>query len=111
MTRRPDQRSQQAEAYQWVYTSKRWRDLRWRIFVRDVGICAMCKTLISGKFHVDHIKAHKGDENLIWDETNLQLLHPACHNSAKQRQEKKGFVQGCDASGRPLDKSHVWNQK
>lgn len=48
---------------------------------------------------------------LFWDRKNWQSLCANCHNSWKQRLEKSGRVPGCDADGRPLDKSHHWNQR
>lgn len=33
-----------------------------------------------------------------------------CHDGLIQRQEKRGYVIGCDAQGWPLDPSHHWNQ-
>ena len=38
---------------------------------------------------VDHIEAHKGDRERFWDRSNWQPLCAPCHNSAKQRAERK----------------------
>lgn len=46
---------------------------------------------------------------LFWDRGNWQGLCKACHDSAKQRQEKSGRSPGCDADGRPLDPGHHWH--
>ena len=39
---------------------------------------------------VDHIKPHKGDETLFWDETNWQALCKPHHDIDKQREERNG---------------------
>lgn len=39
----------------------------------------------------------------------FQSLCSTHHNSSKQRDEKRGFVGGCDAQGRPNDPRHPWN--
>jgi len=37
---------------------------------------------------VDHIKPHKGDPGLFWDQDNWQALCKRCHDSDKQRIER-----------------------
>lgn len=53
--------------------------------------CAECATSGSPRAAdcVDHIKDHKGDVALFWDEANWQALHHDCH-SAKTRRENPG---------------------
>lgn len=58
---------------------------------------------------VDHIKPHRGDDDLFWDESNWQALCKSCHDSHKQRLEKSGIDSGCDADGLPMDGNHPWN--
>lgn len=41
---------------------------------------------------VDHVKAHKGDETLFFDPSNLQSLCKPHHDSDKQMLEKSGRV-------------------
>jgi 5-methylcytosine-specific restriction endonuclease McrA len=106
MAGRPDRRSQRSRAgdlAQKVYTSKRWRALRWEVWHRDAGKCAACGQLIIGTFHVDHIKPHKNDLALIWDKNNLHLMHPVCHNSGKQSEEKRGYSKAVGPDGWPID--------
>lgn len=105
-----DHRSPEARLYRVLYKSARWQNLRRRIFVRDMAICAMCKHLIAGRFDVDHKKAHKGDLDLFWDESNLQLLHPACHAAAKQQEEVRGFSNEVGKDGWPVDVQHPANR-
>lgn len=59
---------------------------------------------------VDHITPHKGDTALFWDQSNWQSLCASCHNSHKQRLEKSGRVNGCDADGFPADPNHHWKR-
>lgn len=101
-----DKRSAEAAKYQWIYTSRRWRALREKIFVRDMATCAFCNAVVVGRYHVDHKIAHKGDPKLIWEENNLQLLHPDCHNSWKQSIERLGYSDAIGADGLPVDKAN-----
>jgi len=36
---------------------------------------------------VDHIVAHRGDQELFWDQSNWQSLCKPCHDSEKQKLE------------------------
>ncbi|WP_249777770.1 HNH endonuclease signature motif containing protein [Pontivivens nitratireducens] len=38
---------------------------------------------------VDHIKPHKGDQSLFWDQSNWQALCAHDHNSAKQSEDRR----------------------
>lgn len=38
---------------------------------------------------VDHIQPHRGDMNIFWREGNHQSLCRSCHNSAKQKLERR----------------------
>jgi 5-methylcytosine-specific restriction endonuclease McrA len=54
---------------------------------------------------VDHIKAHRGDETLFWDQRNWQSLCKPCHDRHKKREEMSGRktpVIGLD--GWPVDR-------
>ncbi|TPW30330.1 HNH endonuclease, partial [Martelella alba] len=37
---------------------------------------------------VDHIRPHRGNDDLFWDRANWQPLCRHCHNSAKQAEER-----------------------
>lgn len=74
------------------YKLARWRALRLRIFLRDLYTCqrkgcgrAEHNTAL---LVCDHIKPHRGNEALFWDEGNLQTLCKACHDKDKQREEQ-----------------------
>ena len=74
------------------YKLARWRDLRLRIFRRDLYTCQRPRC---GRVEVntsllvcDHVRPHRGDVRLFWDETNLQTLCKSCHDTIKQREEQ-----------------------
>ncbi|MHB1652355.1 MAG: HNH endonuclease [Desulfitobacteriaceae bacterium] len=60
----------------------RWRMVRER-HLREHPLCVLCEQ--EGKLTpatvVDHIKPHKGNKELFWDESNWQSLCKACHDS------------------------------
>lgn len=60
---------------------QRGYDHRWRVyrkrFLSAHPLCAECGRLATV---VDHIKAHKGDQDLFWDTSNHQSLCETCHN-------------------------------
>lgn len=66
------------------YTSE-WRKAR-AAFLLAHPYCVMCGTLA---IHVDHIIPHKGDGRLFWDRNNWQPLCTHCHNSTKQREDRR----------------------
>lgn len=76
---------------QW-YKTARWRALRLKIFLRDLYTCQNkeCGRLESNTALLvcDHIKPHRGNVHLFWDETNLQTLCKTCHDTIKQREEQ-----------------------
>ncbi|MGK7663365.1 HNH endonuclease signature motif containing protein [Marinovum sp. E06] len=44
----------------------------------------------TSKLVADHIDPHRGDPAKFWDRDNLQCLCKACHDSDKQKQERRG---------------------
>ena len=100
-----------ARPWRYLYNQKAWHKLR-AAQLRDEPLCRMCKA--SGRLTpatiVDHIIPHKGDEALFYDRANLQSLDKQCHDSAKQRAEKRGVQDiGCDSNGWPTSPDHHWN--
>lgn len=93
-SRRPRTATERAGRYSQLYTTKRWRKARAR-FLRDNPLCVMCEAegRVSAARVVDHIKPHKGDMALFWDEDNWQALCKRCHDSTKQALEKGGRAQ------------------
>lgn len=79
--------------WRWKYKTKAWRQLRWRVLLRDLFTCQMCKRTEADTSQLvgDHKVAHKGDDALFFDEANVWCLCKACHDSVKQREEKGGF--------------------
>lgn len=74
------------------YKTAKWQRLRWSVLERDLFTCQRpdCRKVEAdtSKLVADHIIAHRGDEALFWAEANLQCLCKACHDSAKQREER-----------------------
>lgn len=68
-----------------------WRRAR-KVFLQEHPLCAECerKGLITPATVVDHIKPHKGDRELFWDESNWQPLCKSCHDR-KTAIEDGGF--------------------
>lgn len=81
------------------YKTARWQKLRERILVRDLYTCQRTGVLLIGKHPapdspvVDHIKPHRGDEALFWDESNLHAVSKAYHDREKQMAEQ-GEIRG-----------------
>ena len=86
--------SRQPEAGRAWYSTERWRRER-AAFLRVNPFCAECQQ--EGKpLHrclantVDHIKPHRGDVALFWDQTNWQSCCTS-HHSRKTCREDGGF--------------------
>lgn len=81
------------------YKTAAWQRLRARQLRRE-PLCRMCRARkeITAATVADHIRPHRGDMQLFFDENNLQSLCAPDHNSAKQRLEKSGEF-GCDEKG------------
>ncbi len=75
------------------YRTARWRKVRQAVFLRDRYTCRMagCGRLDgdTSRLVCDHVRPHRGDEALFWDERNLQTLCKPCHDSAKQAAERR----------------------
>ena len=93
-----------------LYDTRRWRRLS-RAFLGRNPLCKMCEQIGRTRLAVlvDHIKPHKGDEALFWDEDNWQGLCKTDHDAAKAEFENSGTLRGCDIHGVPLDPRHHWN--
>lgn len=108
---KPDHRSAEAAAYRRWYKTAAWRRLA-KHQLRTHPTCSMCAS--QGRLTVatvcDHATPHRGDEAAFWAGP-FQSLCESCHAGPKQRQERRGYVAGCDADGRPLDPSHPWNRR
>lgn len=80
----------QRSAFNSMY-GRKWKKRRAN-FLRKNPLCAhhLDKGIVKEAQEVDHIEAHKGDEQLFWDKTNWQSLCKSCH-STKTVQEDGGF--------------------
>ena len=69
----------------------RWQKLR-NCFIAQHPFCEQCmkQGRLTLATDVDHIKPHRGDPILLFDEENLQALCHACH-SRKTASEDGGF--------------------
>ena len=80
--------------YRAWYKTAKWQKLRLRILERDEYTCQRTGVLVLGKHPapnapvVDHIIPHRGNEDMFWDETNLQTVSKAYHDSVKQSEER-----------------------
>lgn len=95
---RDRQRSAAALWRAW-YKTARWQALRRHILKRDLYTCQRTGVLLTGRHPapnspvVDHIKPHRGDPELFWDEKNLMAVSKAYHDSEKQKAEQ-GEIKG-----------------
>ena len=60
---------------------------------------------------VDHIRPHRGDQTLFWDQDNWQPLCKDCHEKHKQAVEKRGFDTNIGCDGWPTDDKHPVNAR
>ncbi|MCR5874378.1 hypothetical protein LRS10_09505 [Phenylobacterium sp. J426] len=107
---RRDYRSPEAQTYRAWYKTARWR-VRRAAQLTNEPLCRMCLKAgrVTAATVADHVIPHKGDERLFWT-GELQSLCKPHHDGAKQAEERRGYIIGCDASGRPLDPRHPWNR-
>jgi len=87
-----------------LYSSRRWQRER-LVFLNEYPLCHYCEE--AGRVReanvVDHIKPHKGDYELFWNQENWQALCTPCHASVKQIEENGGVgVKGYDDEGYPI---------
>ena len=94
-----------------LYDLRRWRRES-RAFLRAHPLCRYCEQQgrTSLATVLDHVRPHRGDEELFFRQANWQPLCKPCHDGAKQDLERSGTLRGCDVDGRPLDPNHLWNR-
>ena len=94
-----DRSGQRRVMSQWRnwYNTKEWRDLRWSVLVEELFTCRRCATICDpdptnrnepNAPVADHKQPHRGDRKLFYARTNLQCLCKACHDGAKQAEER-----------------------
>lgn len=98
-----------------AYYDHRWVKAR-NAYIQAHPLCVMCQRegRVTVAQVVDHIRPHKGDLKLFWDQGNWQALCRA-HHDAKTASEDGGFghrvgPRGCDVDGYPLDPGHPWHR-
>ena len=66
----------------------RWQRVR-SLYLAKHPLCAECQrnNRLTAASVVDHIKPHKGDQALFWDESNWQALCKHCHDSKTARED------------------------
>lgn len=74
--------------YKKLYNSSRWQDLR-RYVLNKQSLCVEClkNNRITPATVVDHIKPHKGNEDLFYDINNLQSLCKSCHDRKTAKED------------------------
>jgi 5-methylcytosine-specific restriction protein A len=98
-----EHRSPEAELFRPLYFTKRWQRARLS-FLRQHPLCKLCDLdgQVTAANVVDHIKPHKGNQDLFWDPANWQALCPSCHSRWKNRMDRGHGPQALDAHGWPL---------
>ena len=107
-------RSEVAQTYRTLYSSKHWKTLRRQALTRDAYQCqhSGCGAhLQAGRDHprsavVHHLKAHKGDLELFFDLNNLQSVCWTCHSGDIQSTEALGYDRTIGNDGWPVDPKH-----
>jgi 5-methylcytosine-specific restriction endonuclease McrA len=72
-----------------LYSTARWRRLRWSVLQAAGFACARCGLVTSdtSRLVADHVEPHRDDLRRFWDRANLQCLCWSCHSRDKQREE------------------------
>ncbi|HFI0435151.1 HNH endonuclease signature motif containing protein [Streptococcus suis] len=70
------------------YTS-RWQKAR-RYYLKGHPLCVHCqrKGKLTKATVVDHIKPHRGDQDLFWNPLNWQALCKSCHDRKTQTDDR-----------------------
>jgi 5-methylcytosine-specific restriction protein A len=58
----------------------------------------------------DHIVPHRFDYHAFWNGA-LQSLCKPCHDTIKQKDERRGYSLAPDDDGWPMDLNHPFNRK
>lgn len=81
------QQSEEAVRYRALYADPRWRRAA-KAFLARHPLCRDCGELgvVEAAVEVDHIRRHKGDRQLFWDQANWQPLCKRCHSRKTARE-------------------------
>jgi 5-methylcytosine-specific restriction protein A len=92
--------------------TKRWERMR-RLHLQRHPLCVMCEArgkIVAAQI-VDHVKPHKGDARLFWDNlNNWQSVCKPCHDGVKAQIERSGFSKEIGIDGWPIDPNHPANR-
>jgi 5-methylcytosine-specific restriction enzyme A len=108
-------RSKNAKEYRKLYRTKRWRELRLRVFIRDNYKCQKTGAILYQQHPkpfspvADHIKPHKGNLERFYNIDNIQTVSKQYHDSAKQSLERIGYSKEVGVDGWPVDGNHPAN--
>lgn len=74
--------------YKKLYKTSRWQRLRIQV-LKIQPLCVECSSIgrITKATVVDHIKPHKGDEELFYKLENLQPLCKPCHDRKTAKED------------------------
>ena len=80
--------NQRASAHKRGYTSK-WQR-KSKLFLKAHPLCVECKRnhKLTPATVVDHIVPHRGNEQLMWSESNWQSLCKRCHDHKTGKHDK-----------------------
>ena len=93
------------------YASRRWRQVRGIVLLRDNYRCAVCGKKVAGlnEARVDHIKPRETHPELELALDNLRTLCPECDNRGHREKGKRNFgggrierFAGSDVNGWPI---------
>lgn len=79
------------------YSTAEWQALRLRVFVRDAYTCQRTGELCTGKHPApnspvaNHKRPHRGNRELFFDETNIETVTKAVHDSTIQAEEQESL--------------------
>jgi 5-methylcytosine-specific restriction enzyme A len=93
----------------YMYRTKVWKTLR-KVQLAQEPLCRRCsrRGVVEQATVVNHIKPHKGDENLFRDVSNLESVCKHCHDSRIKSQEMRDywFDTAVGDDGMPIDANH-----
>lgn len=106
-----DQRSAAAAQYRQWYKTKEWQAIRRQRFAMEphCRFCAEAGRTIRA-LSCDHVIPHKGNAALFFDLNNTASLCGPCHDSVKQKMERRGYSDAIGSDGLPTDPNHPFNR-
>ena len=96
--------------YRQLYSSARWKALRAKQ-LQDHPLCAfhLKRNKVVEASVVHHVNPKDKDDIATFFRGPFESLCKPCHDSAGQKEDKRGYTIGCDINGMPLDPDHPWN--